>query len=268
MEQDKELIALDLLCLDITGLKLIKELRYYDTVDSTNERARALLQSDELKNDALIMAGEQKAGKGRRGRGWISPPGGLWFSLVKHCEANAARLPLVSLAAGLAVAEGLDSQLPEAAVLKWPNDVMVAGRKICGILVEVFLHPERGRQLIIGVGINVNNDPGSGLEQPSQAIALKDIAGAPCELEAVLMDVLRAFDKYYDLFLNQRDQEIVDAFRNRLAHLGQVVNVTAGERQFAARCLGIAGDGSLLIENEEGQPERITAADVSLIETV
>src|SRR5579862_3978982 len=143
----------------IVATGLIGGYEFHSEIGSTSDRAAELVKQPRLACPFLVLAERQTAGRGRGSNWWWSAPGGLTFSLAldaRQCGLPVERLPLVALAAGLAVCDAIEPLLPGVAVrLKWPNDVYVAGRKACGILVEApGVSPAR---LIVGIGINVNN---------------------------------------------------------------------------------------------------------------
>ncbi len=259
-----EYLTLDRLCLDLAGMELIKEFRYFRKLDSTNNKAKELLSSGELQSEALILSEIQTAGKGRRGRTWISPPGGLWFTLVLQCPPATEHMAVISLASALAVASGLDAHLPQAADLKWPNDVQAGGRKIAGILVETSEHSEMGPVFIIGVGINVNNDIDDQSGLKNTAVSVKECSGKEVRLENVLMDVLKAFEIYYAYFMNGRHAELINLFKKRCSHMGQEVRIRQDDGEMTALCLDIASDGSLVVEEASGRKRHLSSGDISL----
>ena len=133
-----------------------RQLLRFAEVDSTNDVARELLARGKLGHGAVILAERQRQGRGRRGRNWESPNGGLWFSVVLFPEITIAELAKISLVSALAVAGALQRFVPSGTGVKWPNDVLLNGRKVAGILLEMKGEFDKIEYVIIGIGINVN----------------------------------------------------------------------------------------------------------------
>jgi BirA family transcriptional regulator, biotin operon repressor / biotin---[acetyl-CoA-carboxylase] ligase len=212
------------------------------TTASTNDRARALATAG-APHGTLVTAGEQTAGRGRQGRSWVTPPGtAIAASLV--LRAHDALLPL---RAGLAVA---DVAGPQARV-KWPNDVLLDGRKVAGILAEG--RPQEG-WTVLGLGVNVALDPAT---LPPEAAAVAGTLGrSPRALEATLAELLRALERR----LAEPGEAALAALRERDALLGARVAWAGGEGVGA----GIADDGALLVRLADGPLVALTAGEVHL----
>ena len=212
-------------------------------VDSTNERARAIAQNG-APHGALVTAAEQTAGRGRQGRVWVAPPGrALLMSLVLRTWP-----PLLPLAAGVAVAETAGAE----AAIKWPNDVLLAGRKIAGILVEA--RPQAG-WTVLGAGINVAVRP-EDLPPELEAIA-GTLGREPEEVEAVLAKLLTSLERW----LAAGETEILEAVRARDALMGAEVGWSGG-RGVAS---GIDDSGRLLVSAAGGEEHALHAGEVHLL---
>ena len=212
------------------------------TVDSTNERAKALAAAG-APHGTAVTAGEQTAGRGRGGRSWVTPPGhGLALSLVlrEHDE-------LLPLRAGLAVADVAGP----AARMKWPNDVLVDGRKVAGVLVEA--RPADG-WAVLGIGLNVAVDPAT---LPPDAAAVAGTLGRdPAELEAALTELLAALEHR----LAEPPADVLAAVRERDALLGAPLRWADG----AGTGAGIADDGGLRVRLSDGAETVLAAGEVHL----
>ena len=221
---------------------------WWDQIGSTNDRALDLANQTTTDTPFLVGTNQQTAGRGRGIHQWWSADGSLLFSIVADMPQfglDPAKWPQLSLATGLAISEALATFLPAARVgLKWPNDVWVDGRKVCGILIEQ-ANPQR---LIVGIGLNVNNSFQTAPEnQRRVAISMSDANdGQPFSR----MDVLLAFLQYW----RRRVQELADGeFQlverwSRVCVLsGRPVTVTIGQQELTGICAGIDEDGSLLL---------------------
>ncbi len=221
-----------------------------DEVDSTNEYAKRI--ASEVPEGTVVVARRQTAGKGRRGRRWASPEGGLWFSVILKPPRVDPRLVFVG---ALGVTDLL-RDFGVSAGIKWPNDVWVEGRKIAGILTE----GKANEYVILGIGLNVNNPIPEELEKT--ATSMSTLLGREIPLEVVLQRLLEHLSRWYGLFLKEPGR-VVEEVRKRTFILGRPVVVITGEKVLRGRAVDVLDDGSLLVETPEG-PVKILYGDVSL----
>lgn len=231
-----------------------RHVEWHEEVDSTNTRAAALASDVELPLPALIVADAQTAGRGRGANRWWSSAGALTFSVLLDATESAlpaARWPLVSLTTAVAVGDTLASLLPQSDVqLKWPNDVYIAGKKVCGILVEV--PPLRPARLIVGVGLNVNNRLVDAPEEiHARATSLADEAGETFDREAVLGNLMQRLLALLPLVADG-SLDLVRLWQPRCLLQGKHVWIDASDSTIAGRCLGIDASGALLVRTETG----------------
>ncbi len=241
----------------------LRRVEWHDEFDSTNSRAMALANEDGIKVPLLIGATRQTAGRGRGQNSWWSADGALTFSvLINPVEFNISpqHLPQVALITGLAIAETLEALLPMPVQLKWPNDVYVEGRKICGILTEA--PAGRPNRLVVGIGLNVGN---SMQEAPpdirQSAISLVDVLG---EAMPTRDDVLVSLLKHWEQWLRRLgcdDLDFPNVWQPRCYLHGERVSVTIGPEIHTGVCLGLDTDGVLLLHTETGV-RRILAGTV------
>jgi BirA family biotin operon repressor/biotin-[acetyl-CoA-carboxylase] ligase len=241
----------------------VRRVEWHDEIDSTNSRAMSLAQEDDVELPLLIGAARQTAGRGRGRNAWWSADGALTFSaLINPLELgiSAQRCPQVALITGLAVAETLETFLPSAVQLKWPNDVYVEGRKICGILTEA--PAGRPDRLVVGIGLNVQN---SVREAPSEirelAVSLVDVLGERVPpWDEILVPLLNRWEEW----LRRLGAEAIDfptVWRPRCYLHGEQVTATIGPEAYTGVCLGLDADGVLLLQTEAGV-RRILAGTV------
>lgn len=231
----------------------VRDLEVHEDLTSTNDHA--LRSAPYLKSTPhLVIARRQQRGRGRGTNEWWSSEGALTFSLIVDVDSNrvpASRWPQFSLATGAGVCAAIEGLLPAAeARLKWPNDVYLNGRKVCGVLVEV---PSSvpGR-LVIGVGLNVNNPLAEGpAEIQERATALIDVQRSEFEMTDVLSVVLRGIaDEYAGI--ERSDSARGRGWRKRSLLTGRIVTLDDGARTVTGTCLGIEDDGALLLETPAG----------------
>jgi len=240
----------------------VRHVEIHDTLGSTNDRAAELARAPDIELPALIAARQQTAGRGRGSNQWHSTEGALTFSVLFEptvFSLGPENWPKLSLTTAVAVCDAIAAELnrqspipnPQSPRLgiKWPNDIMLDGRKICGILIESpgGLAPVKDR-LVVGIGINVNNSLGDApRELASYATSLCDASATHHSQQTVLILVLNELQRQL-IALGQRDPELPRAWQ-RLCWLSQQnVSVQAGERTVEGICSGIAEDGALLIK--------------------
>ncbi|MBP7339292.1 MAG: biotin--[acetyl-CoA-carboxylase] ligase [Niveispirillum sp.] len=224
---------------------------------STNDVAKQMA-AEGAPEGTLIWAKRQTAGRGRRGRAWSSEPGNLACSLILRPGLPPGQAALTSFVAAIAVGEAVSALVPGKVTLKWPNDVLVDGAKISGILLE----SEAGRAgsvdwLVLGVGINVRHAPEEAL-YPATALLT---AGADVTVEQVLTAYATSFQSWYHRFLSQGFAPVRAAWLNAAQGLGGVVTVRLHDETFTGRLIDMDDDGVLLVD-VGGTVRRVTAGDV------
>jgi BirA family biotin operon repressor/biotin-[acetyl-CoA-carboxylase] ligase len=242
---------------------IIRGIRQFSELPSTNDHALAIASG--LKDadiPCLVIADRQTAGRGRGSNPWWSSHGALTFSLILEpgrWGVPASMWPRLSVAVGGAVTEALIAFVGDNPVqLKWPNDVFLIGRKVCGILVEPV--PGHSDRLIVGIGVNVANCfAGAPPDILARAISLADVAQLSPQRNDVLVAILRQLDA--DLYrLALMDKELLQRWRRRCFLTGRVVSITDSEGSVYGACLGIEDDASLLIQTEAGPQRRYAGA--------
>lgn len=216
----------------------------------------------------LVLADTQTAGRGRLGRSWISEPGlGLYFSLVLRPRLPAPKLPLLTLALGLGVAEGIEKACKVECDLRWPNDVLLSEKKCAGILVETSSEQDGPSYLIAGVGINVNHEA-MPRDLAEIATSLRIETGCEYDREEVLHAVLRGTERYYGVFLNEGPDDIVAALTEKSSYVfDKEVSVTSGDSESFGTTAGLDSSGVLLLRTPDGHIVPVLAGSVRPIET-
>ena len=229
-----------------------------DSVDSTNRYARALAAQGAA-HGTLVLAETQTAGRGRRGRGWVSPAGeGIFMTLILRPQAHPSQVSLLSLRTALAVAQGISEATGLDARVKWPNDVVCGGKKVVGMLLEMDADEERVHSVVAGIGINVHQrDFG---ELAATASSLDLLLGERVSRAAVVRAFLEAFERVDAL----SDAALMEEYRARSATLGRRVRVIAADREFTGTALRVTPSGSLVVERDGGGREEVLAGDVSV----
>ena len=234
-------------------------------IGSTNDRAMAA--GHEGASEGLcVLADRQTAGRGRQGRTWVSAPGlGLYTSVLLRPKATPSSLPLLTLVAGLAVADAIQEVADLPPRLKWPNDVLLDGRKVAGILAEVATSGAEVSHVVVGIGINVNHGAGDFppvLRETATSVSLQ--CGRPIARGMLAPAIFNRMDCWYELFCQGQLGQIVEAGRQRSATLGRPVQVLAEAEAWEGLAVDIDPDGALLVQDEAGALHRVVAGDVSI----
>ncbi len=236
----------------------------FDEVESTNDVARQLAEEG-AGNGELVVAELQRRGRGRRGRSWLSPAGSnLLFSLVLCPELPAARAPELTLAAAVAVTEVLRGAGFEARI-KWPNDVLVRGRKVAGILTELAANRERINYAILGIGLNVNLQKGELPPEVAElATSLRIERGEPVPRVFLLAALLAALETWIEAIQAEGFAAVRTRWVELSATLGKRVRVDVGRGQLEGEAYDLDVDGALLVRDDAGKSHRVIAGDVDL----
>ena len=248
----------------LMGLRLGSTVRVYDQVGSTNDAARELAEQGAAEG-TLALAETQTAGRGRSGRRWITPPGsGLAFSLVLRPTLPLVQLPRLTMLAGLAACEGIERAAGVDSRLKWPNDVLVGGRKVAGILAESSLSGEHLDYVVLGIGVNVNaSPPPEAVDFPATSLA--EAAGHAVDRLSTLRGILGALEARYAslgseaLFLQAHHE-----WRARLALMDVPIAIHADGVVYPCRAMDVEPDGALVVRLESGEVRRWLAGEVRM----
>lgn len=217
---------------------------------STNDVALELLRQDSLKLPALVLTESQRAGRGRGENTWITSQGALTFSLV--LDAGFVPQPtLLSLATGYSIVKMIESNTSLSAQLKWPNDVLLSGKKVAGILIESNPHG-----VVVGIGININNQPAL-----DSATSLSEELENPLELQQALSSMLNSFFDVLDQVKHDSVQ-LIQSCENCLAFLNEEIELASGAQQLTGRLLGLDANGGLKLKTETGIENVISATHV------
>ncbi len=240
----------------VFGRKIV----YFEEVASTNDVAKELA-SQGAPEGTLVIAEMQTRGRGRMSREWFSPRGGLWFSIILRPDMTPGEVPLLALMLGVGVAKAL---LREGlrCHLKWPNDVLVDGRKVCGILTELDAEMDVVNYVIGGIGINVNNEVKDfPMEFRHLATTVKAELGRKVSRVVLLKHVLEELERTYDGLNEKGGSVVLDEWRRLSSTLGKRVRVVTHGRTIEGLALDVADNGALLIELENGRIEKIISGD-------
>jgi BirA family transcriptional regulator, biotin operon repressor / biotin---[acetyl-CoA-carboxylase] ligase len=236
-----------------------QKILYFPSLESTMEAAkREATWGTEA--GTVIVTDEQTAGRGRLNRTWYSPKGGLAFSVI--LRPNIEYLPFMVMLASLAVTYGIQTITGLKPQIKWPNDVLINEKKVCGILIENDIRKNVLRHTVIGIGINVNMHlPDYPLIAPF-ATSLSDQMGKEVSRPNMLRQVLIEMDKLYQLL--PESDTIQAQWQNHMISLGQVVQVNSGDHIYSGVAESVTRDGSLMLRLKNGSLMKVIAGDVNL----
>lgn len=246
------------------GLTMGGRVEYWEETDSTNTQARKMAEAG-AEAGTLVVAERQLSGKGRRGRSWASPSGsGIWMSLILRPQIEPSSASCLTLVAALAVAAGIEDACGVRAKIKWPNDLVISGRKICGILTEMSTEGTSIKYVVVGIGINVNT-AGFPEEICKTATSLYLETGQVMDRSPMVACIMKRMEEYYDRFLETTDLSgLKEEYERKLANLGRQVTVLDPRGEYRGRCLGINSEGELLVEREDGTVSPVLSGEVSV----
>ena len=239
-----------------------KELYVFKEVSSTNTVAR-FLSMNNIADGSVIISEKQTDARGRSGKAWESPLGGVWLSIVLNPHVDYSKLPLITLATGVAVAKTLEKIGVENPEIKWPNDIIINDKKVCGILTEAVTKFNIIENVIIGVGIDANLD----IEQfPNElkegTTTLKNELGRKGNENLLIKLFLEEFEEISELFDHEGFEEILKEWRKRSYSIGKIVEVREPfNKTYDAYVLGISREGALVVEKIDGTLEKVISGE-------
>jgi BirA family biotin operon repressor/biotin-[acetyl-CoA-carboxylase] ligase len=244
-----------------------RRIYFYPETDSTNDVALALAAAGESEG-TVVVADHQRRGRGRRAHAWVSPPGrDLLFSLILRPSGEARDALPVTLVVATAISVTLTKMLDVDVHVKWPNDIVVRGHKLAGILAESASSGTRLTHIVVGVGLNVNTHEDEFSDDiRARAASCKTLSGVDWERAGVLADVLGTIEAYYDRFKRDGFAPLVSAYESRWAHAGKVVAFEHAGAPTTGRIAGIARDGALVVRTSDGRDLVLYGEHVEVIE--
>lgn len=231
-------------------------------VDSTNTYLKKLWKQG-YPPGTTVIADCQTGGKGRMGRRWFSPPGmGIWLSVLFPSIDRQNWAAVLMYMAALSVLEAVDRFIGESGQIKWPNDILVNGKKLCGMLAEGVMRNGKSDNIIMGIGINVNHQPADFPEEIFEtATSLKMINGHTHSREEFLVSLLENINSYFALAMENGGGIILERWKKRCGTIGKSVSLGANSSQIYGVAESVSPAGTLLIRTAEGKLMEVTAAD-------
>jgi BirA family transcriptional regulator, biotin operon repressor / biotin---[acetyl-CoA-carboxylase] ligase len=257
-------LSIDTLRRGRAAARLGCRIEYFETLESTSTTATQLA-TEGAAEGTVVIAETQSKGRGRLGRTWASPPlRNLYLSIVLRPPIAVAEAAQLTLVAGLAAAEAVSEWVPQA-VIKWPNDVLIDGRKVVGILTEMQANDDRVRCAIVGIGVNLNAAPEDFPDElRDKATSLSVVLGRFVDRTQFTDRLLSHLEERYGAFLTQGFAGIRRAWEERSCLTGHKVQIDGAQR-CAGVVTGIDDDGALLVRDTTGGETRVVAGDVTLV---
>jgi BirA family biotin operon repressor/biotin-[acetyl-CoA-carboxylase] ligase len=255
----------DLLSLVAPGQIIGRDIRVFEETQSTNDVVEKLAQ-DGVREGVVVFAESQTRGRGRLGRKWLSPARkGLWFSVLLRPNLRPQAATQLTVAAATALVRAIDSCTGLRTEIKWPNDILVRGKKVAGVLTELNAELDHVKYLILGIGVDVNlasSDLPADLRKT--ATSLKIEAGESFRRADLAAAILRGLDRDYERIRNQQFAVVAEEWQAHCTTLGRRVAIHIGERTLEGRAESLDPDGALLLRTDHGHLERVIGGDVTL----
>ena len=252
----------------ISGLKtkvLGQKVFYFDSIDSTQNQA--LKMANESKNNGtIVIAEKQTGGRGRSGRKWVSPKGGIWFSIILHPKFDISNTTLFPIASSLALSNAIEKTCRISTELKWPNDLTIKGKKLAGMLVDASFESNRIENLILGVGINFEVDTkeiDKILRKTPNYYGVSSLNEQKnkCKPIELIQSFLSELEQVYEELNNNKTNKIILEWTKKSSTIGKKIEIDTNDGKVTGEAIKIDYDGGLLIKNK-GKTHKVIAGDV------
>lgn len=233
---------------------------FFENLNSTNEYLKELINKNNIEDNLVILAKTQKIGKGRLGRSWVSPKGGLWFSLLKEMFIDKEKNFLFSLLVPISIVKTLQKYFDCSPQIKWPNDIYLFKKKVCGILTETVKN-----YLVVGIGVNLNFEANKlPKELQNTAITALSCFGKEVNLNEFLHNCLMNINEIYTEILNNNYENLLAFWKANNITLNKWVKVTGVNFLVEGWAVDIDKSGFLLVKKQNGSIEKIIQGEVTL----
>jgi BirA family biotin operon repressor/biotin-[acetyl-CoA-carboxylase] ligase len=242
-----------------------RDIRVFQETTSTNDVVEKLAR-DGLKEGVVVFAESQTKGRGRLGRRWMSPAGkGLWFSVLLRPKVRPQDTTQFTVASATALRRAITEQTGLKLETKWPNDILIGGKKASGILTELYAELDQVKYVILGIGVDVNlNAADFPPELRKVATSLKEETGSDVSRSELAVRILQELDYDYDRTCSGRFAAVADEWEEHCTTIGCNVIIRTGDRQIRGRAESLGEDGALLLRSEHGHLERVSGGDLTL----
>lgn len=255
----------DLLSLVASNRVVGRDIRVFEETSSTNDVAERLAR-DGVREGVAVFAESQTKGRGRLGRQWLSPSHkGLWFSVLLRPSLRPQAATQLTVAAATSLVRAIHQVTGLRPEIKWPNDILLNGKKVAGVLTELSAELDHVKYIILGIGVDVNlntSDFPSDLRKLATSIQME--TGRSVRRAELAAAILRELDRDYSLVCSRRFSKLSDEWEAQCTTLGRRVNIRVGDRLIQGRAESLDEDGALLLRTEHGHLERVIGGDVTL----
>ncbi len=240
-----------------------RDIRVFKETTSSNDVVEKLAR-DGAKEGAVVFAESQTRGRGRLGRQWVSPSQkGLWFSLLLRPKLRPQQATWITIASAVALRRAIHEFCGLSSEIKWPNDLLVGGRKLAGILTELRAELDQVQYIVLGIGVDVNllhSEFPAALR--SKATSIRAELGRPVSRAGLAVAILRELDRDYQRICEDNLRGLADEWVEHCATIGKDVTVHSGERTITGRAESLNRDGALLVRTDHGRIEQVTGGEV------
>jgi BirA family biotin operon repressor/biotin-[acetyl-CoA-carboxylase] ligase len=238
-----------------------KKILHFKILDSTNQYALDMIKED-ISEGTVILSDVQTKGKGRKKRFWYSPKGGLWFSVILYPKIHTDKSMLITMTASVSISEAIKQVTRLDTEIKWPNDILLHKKKLCGILTELESDKDYIKYAIIGIGINVNNK--INVELKETAISIKDAKGIEIPLMDLFYEILKRFDNNYNYLKTKKFEKIRNSWFSLSNIVGQRVEIKQEDKIIHGEVCDIDENGHLIVQTINGK-ERFNVGDIKYL---
>lgn len=246
-----------------------RELKYYEQIDSTN-LALKQFAAEGASEGTIVVADCQTAGRGRLGKSWLSAPGkGIWISVLLRPNLHPSEVQTLTLAASVAVCGALETLGISGMGIKWPNDILIGGKKVCGILTELSAEAERITWVILGIGLNVNHlkqDFPPEIAATATSLRLSGESNTMLNRSTLAAEILHCLEEVYSTYLEKGSSWIVQEWKHWNLTLGRMVRLSSQHEDLTVLAYDIMPDGKLLVKKEDGTSLEVLSGEISIRE--
>ncbi len=242
-----------------------KEIYYFPELKSTNIMAKekALHRAEGIDGGTLIITERQSAGKGRLGREWFSPAGGIWLSIILYPQLSPSYISRITLMTAVAVVKAIKLCTQIESQIKWPNDILISEKKVCGILTEMSAELDIINWVVVGIGINVNIGHREFPENIQEnTISLKEASGKEVLRVKLVQIFLQEFEKYYEILKRREFSSILKEWKLYSHTLGRRIRVDTGEKIITGEAVDINEEGALILKKEDSELAEIISGTI------
>ena len=242
-----------------------EKIYYFPELESTNIAAKekALHRAEGMSEGTLIITERQSAGKGRLGREWFSPAGGIWLSIILYPQLSPSYISRITLMTAVAAVKAIEICTQIEPQIKWPNDILINEKKVCGILTEMSAELDIINWVVVGIGVNVNIDHQRFPEDiQANTISLKEVSGEEVLRVKLAQTFLQEFEKYYEKLKRKEFSSILKEWKLYSHTLGKKIRVDMGERIITGEAIDINEEGALILKKEDGELIKIISGTI------